>query len=74
MIRDLVNDLNLTMRLDWEMQPLRRELVQPAAFVRQTAADFLNGGMAQGFELEIDLPEYSPALHPGGSLFFCAGR
>ena len=55
-IRDLVNDLNLTMRLDWEMQPLRRELVQPAAFVRQTAADFLNGGMAQGFEVEIDLP------------------
>ena len=56
-IRDLVNDLNLTMRLDCAMQPLRRERIQPAAFLRQTAADFLNGGMGEGFELEMCLPE-----------------
>ena len=55
-IRDLVNDLNLTMRLDCEMQPLRRETIQPEAFLRQTAADFLNGGLAEGFDLELDLP------------------
>ena len=30
-IRDLVNDLNLTMRLDCEMQALRKEPIQPAA-------------------------------------------
>ncbi len=56
-IRDLVNDLNLTMRLDYDMQTLRKETLQPAAFLRQTAADFLNGGMAEGFGLEMDLPE-----------------
>ena len=56
-IRDLVNDLNLTMRLDCAMQPLRRQLLRPEAFVRQTAADFLNGGMAEGFDLEVDLPD-----------------
>ena len=56
-IRDLVNDLNLTMRLDYEMQTLRKEPLQPAAFLRQLAADFLNGGMAEGFVLEMDLPE-----------------
>ena len=56
-IRDLVNDLNLTMRLDCEMQALRKEPLQPAAFLRQTAADFLNGGMASGFDFEMDLPE-----------------
>ena len=56
-IRDLVNDLNLTMRLDCAMQPLRRESFQPAAFLRQAAADFLNGGMGEGFEFEIDLPD-----------------
>lgn len=44
-IRDLVNDLNLTMRLDCAMQALRKESLQPEAFLRQTAADFLNGGM-----------------------------
>ena len=56
-IRDLVNDLNLTMRLDCAMQPLRRTALRPEAFVRQTAADFLNGGMAEGFDLEVDLPD-----------------
>ena len=55
-IRDLVNDLNLTMRLDCAMQPLRKETVHPDSFLRQTAADFLNGGMAEGFPFEIDLP------------------
>ena len=56
-IRDLVNDLNLTMRLDCEMQALRKEPLQPAAFLRQTAADFLNGGMGSDFIFEMDLPE-----------------
>ena len=55
-IRDLVNDLNLTMRLDCEMQPLRKENLQPTAFLRQVVADFLNGGMADGFDFSIDLP------------------
>ena len=56
-IRDLVNDLNLTMRLDCEMQALRKETIQPAAFLRQTAADFLNGGMGDGFDFEMELPD-----------------
>ena len=56
-IRDLVNDLNLTMRLDCAMQALRKEPVQVEAFLRQTAADFLNGGLGDGFGLEMDLPE-----------------
>ena len=56
-IRDLVNDLNLTMRLDCEMQALRKEPLQPAVFLRQVAADFLNGGMGAGFAFEMDLPE-----------------
>lgn len=61
-IRDLVNDLNLTMRLDCAMQPLRKERIRPEAFLRQAAADFLNSGMAEGFLLEMDLP---PGPLPG---------
>lgn len=56
-IRDLVNDLNLTMRLDCAMEALRKEPLQIEAFLRQIAADFLNGGMAEGFNLEMDLPK-----------------
>lgn len=58
-IRDLVNDLNLTMRLDCQMQPLRREPLSPAALVRQVAADALNGGLPDAFPLEVSL---SPSL------------
>ena len=36
-IRDLVNDLNLTMRLDWAMQPLRKERLQPDVYKRQVS-------------------------------------
>ena len=56
-LRDLVNDLNLTMRLQCAMQPLRRQAVQPAAFLRQTVADFLNGGLAEGYPVELSLPQ-----------------
>ena len=56
-IRDLVNDLNLTMRLDCEMQALRKETLRSEAFLRQLGADFLNGGMGADFDFEIDLPE-----------------
>ena len=51
-----MNDLNLTMRLDCAMQALRKEPLQVEAFLRQTAADFLNGGMGEGFDFEMDLP------------------
>ena len=58
-IRDLVNDLNLTMRLDCAMQALRKESLPLEAFLRQTAADFLNGGLADGFDFEMQLPAES---------------
>lgn len=54
-IKELVGDLNLTMRLDYDMQPLRRTSLSPAAVVRQVAADFLNGGLEDCFPLAVDL-------------------
>ena len=61
-LRELVNDLNLTMRLDYEMQPLRRGTLHPAALVRQVAADVLNGGLEERYALEVDLPPEAEAL------------
>jgi signal transduction histidine kinase len=52
-VKALVADLNLTMRLDYEMQPLRREVVLPAALLRTAAADALNSGLLTDIELEI---------------------
>ena len=41
-LRGLIADLNLTNRLEYAMQPLKREWLSPAALVRETAANFLN--------------------------------
>ncbi len=58
-IKELVGDLNLTMRLDYAMQPLRKAELNPAALVRQVAADFLNSGLEA--PLSVDLP---PDIQP----------
>ncbi|MDK6805436.1 HAMP domain-containing sensor histidine kinase [Aerococcus sp. UMB7834] len=41
-IKDLVEDLNLSSRLDYQMQPLKLEEVNLLALCRQVVADFLN--------------------------------
>ncbi|HIV33896.1 MAG TPA: HAMP domain-containing histidine kinase [Candidatus Blautia intestinigallinarum] len=41
-IRDLIEDLNLTSKLEYHMQPLRMTQVQPAKILRQVIADILN--------------------------------
>ncbi|AMB93691.1 sensor histidine kinase [Aerococcus sanguinicola] len=41
-IKDLVEDLNLSSRLDYQMQPLKLDQVNLLALSRQVVADFLN--------------------------------
>lgn len=41
-IRDLVNDLNLASKLEYNMQPLRPEAQNLVAVVRQVTVDFMN--------------------------------
>lgn len=61
-IRDLINDLNLTMRLDYAMQPLRWGSLHPAALVRQVAADVLNGGLEERYALAVEVPPEAETL------------
>ena len=44
------------MRLDCAMQPLRCEWVAPSALLRQITADFINGGLAAGHSVTLELP------------------
>lgn len=61
-IRSLVGDLNLTMRLDYEMQPLRKASLSPAALIRQTAVDFLNGGLDEKYNIEVQIDRSAQSL------------
>ena len=57
-LRGLIADLNLTNRLEYAMQPLKREWLSPAALVRETAANFLNEDPDGLHPLEVSI---SPA-------------
>ena len=53
-LRDLVSDLNLVSRLDYDMQPLERQWLRPAKLVRRAVTDFMNAMPENpcGIELE----------------------
>ena len=54
-IRALVEDLNLTSKLQYGAQPLRREACQAGLLLRGLVADFCNGPLAQGCAVELEL-------------------
>ncbi len=54
-IKTLVNDLNLTSKLEYEMQPLRLEVLYLAPLLRTIAVDFLNE-IPENYQLELSIP------------------
>lgn len=50
-IRNLIADLNLTVKLEYGYQPLRKERISPAALLRQCIAEFYNQGLEEGYEI-----------------------
>lgn len=46
-IRDLIEDLNLTSKLEYGRQPLRLEEIQPARILRRVIADILNSAAVE---------------------------
>lgn len=68
-IKKLIEDLNLTSKLTYDMQPLRREDYVPAGLLRQTAAGMLNSGeITEKHELELDLEPALEQLHLTGDI------
>lgn len=53
-IRDLVRDLNLASKLEYNMQPLHPEKQNLVAVVRQVTADFLNLNLDEKYEIFWD--------------------
>lgn len=52
-IKSLVEDLNLTSKLQYGAQPLRCRTFHAGALLRRLVADFCNGPLAQGCEVEL---------------------
>jgi signal transduction histidine kinase len=54
-IKALVNDLNLTSRLEYSMQPLQEASIIPAKLLRNVVAEFLNNNLDDHFQIELDI-------------------
>lgn len=62
-MKELVEDLNLTSRLEYSMQALRVEKVRPAAVLREVAAAFLSDAAEGEMEIETEISEQAEALY-----------
>lgn len=65
-IRTLINNLNLASKLEYDMQPIKRNKVIPAALLRKIAADFLNKGLPEGFCIEMRITDEAQKLFING--------
>jgi signal transduction histidine kinase len=61
-INALVNDLNLTSRLEYAMQPLQLANIFPAKLLRNIVAEFLNNNLDERFQVELDIKPEAQGL------------
>ncbi len=54
-IRDLVADLNIASKLEYDMQPLDVQPCSLSKTVRSVAADYLNDGLDERYEMAVDI-------------------
>lgn len=52
-LKSLVDDLNLTTKLEYALQPVRRETVDLVEIGRQAVSEVLNDGLPERYELEF---------------------
>lgn len=61
-IRSLIEDLNLTSKLQYNAQPLRREPVRAGELLRRAVTDFCNSGAGEACTLDFDLDPQAESL------------
>jgi len=52
-IKHLIEDLNLTSKLEYEMQPLRPADFHPSVLLRKIVSDFYNQGLSEPYLIEL---------------------
>ncbi len=58
-IKQLIEDLNLTSKLEYDMQPLRITKVSLVELARQVVCDFLDSGLDESFSIDFQSDEQS---------------
>ena len=65
-IRKLIEDLNLTSKLEYHMQPLRIKEFYPSALLRGIVAEMLNEGHGEQYELRLSMEDMFSAVRMQG--------
>lgn len=61
-MRNLINDLNLASKLEYNMQPVNLKKLNLAALIRQVSADFLNCSSDMKYPIEINIADDTNSL------------
>lgn len=54
-IGQLIADLNLTSKLEYQAQPLHKDEFSPAGLLRECVAEYYNQGLSDEYELEVEI-------------------
>lgn len=65
-IKNLIEDLNLTSKLEYDMQPLRLSKLSPVELARQVVCDFLDSGLEEKYSIEFLSDPQSELYHMEG--------
>lgn len=65
-IGQLVADLNLTSKLEYEAQPLNKSDFSPAGLLRTCVAEYYNQGISNLYEIEVDIAGDVEQIHLNG--------
>ena len=52
-LKNLVENLNLTTKLEYSMQPMQKHTLVPVELARQAVSEVLNDGLSDQYELEL---------------------
>lgn len=61
-IRDLIEDLNIATQLEYDMQPLKEDTIPMAKLVRSVVVDYLNQGIDDHAEIDLDIASRAAQL------------
>ncbi len=56
-IKKLIEDLNLTSSLEYDMQPLKKNNILLCPLIRRIATDILNSGLADNYIIDLDIQD-----------------
>lgn len=54
-IKKLIDDLNLTSKLQYQMQPLRKEVYHPAKLLREIVVSYYNNGLNDNYVINLGI-------------------